>query len=108
MERHGYYSAIAERIRAEHQERVEARLARATQNEKAVTAPKNPQELAKESALDWAARYGRAQEVQPKSPDELAKESALSWARYREAQSREQIEPARISAKHARDSDRSL
>ena len=113
-ERRGYYSAVAERIRAEHQARVEARLARAAQQEKPAVVPKNTQELAKESALMWAARYGRTQEAQPKSPDELAKEAALSWARYREAQKdapvhgREQTEPARTAAKHARDSDRSL
>ena len=114
MERHGYYSFVAERIRAEHEARVEARLARAAQQEKPAVVPKNTQELAKESALMWAARYGRTQEAQPKSPDELAKEAALSWARYREAQKdapvhgREQTEPARTAAKHARDSDRSL
>jgi ATP-dependent exoDNAse (exonuclease V) alpha subunit len=113
-ERHGYYSAVAESIRAEHQARVDARLARAALQEKTVALPKSPQELAKASALMWAARYGRAQEAQPKSPDELAKESALSWARYREAQKeaqvqgREQPQSARTSTKHARDSDRSL
>jgi hypothetical protein len=112
MERHGYYSAVAERIRAEHQARVEARLARAAQHEEPAYTPKSAPDLAKESALRWAAR--RAQETQLKSPDELAKESALRWARYREAQKeaqaqgREQTEPARTSAKHARDRDRSL
>jgi ATP-dependent exoDNAse (exonuclease V) alpha subunit len=111
MERHGYYSIVAERIRAEHEARVEARLARAAQHEKAVTAPKNPLELARESALSWAARYGRGQE---KSPDELAKDSAQRWLRYRQeqreqqVQAREPTEPARTSAKHARDNDRSL
>jgi MobA/MobL family len=114
MERHGYYSAVAERMRAEHQARVEARLARAAQHEEAASTPKSCQDLAKESALRWAARYGRAQGTQLKSPDELAKESALSWARYREAQKeaqaqgREQTEPARTSAHRPRDRDRSL
>jgi ATP-dependent exoDNAse (exonuclease V) alpha subunit len=114
MERRGYHSAVAERIRAEHQERVEARLAPAAQHEKPASTPKSPQELAKESALKWAAQYGRSQEAQTESPDELAKESALSWARYREAQKeaqaqgREQTEPARTSVNHARASDRSL
>lgn len=114
MERHGYYSFVAERIRAEHEARVEARLARAAQHEKAVTAPKSPLELAKESALNWAARYGRGQEAQPKSPDELAKDSAQRWLRYRQeqreqqVQGREQTGPALTSPKHPRDSDRSL
>ncbi len=94
MERHGYRSVVAERIRAEHQARVEARLQRATQQEEPV-APKVPEEIAVQRWL----RYRQEQEQQPKSQEEIAKESALRWLRYRHAQKealvqgRERTEP---------------
>lgn len=79
MERHGYYSVVAERIRAEHQARVEARLARAAQHEPPAAAPK--------------------------SLEEIQKQAALNWLRYRQAQGREQTEPAPASAGRARTKD---
>jgi ATP-dependent exoDNAse (exonuclease V) alpha subunit len=110
MERHGYHSVVAERIRAGYQARVEARLQRAAQHEPRAAAPKSPKDLTTESALKWAARYGQAHQKSPddlakeaalrwkarygqaheKSPDDLAKEAAMRWLRYRQAQLQEQ------------------
>jgi hypothetical protein len=127
MERHGYHSVVAERIRVDYQARVEARLQRAAQHEPRVAAPKSlahrakepvqmglryrqPQkeaqskaheDLAQESALKWAARYGRAHE---KSPDDLAKESALRWkARYGRAHEKSPDDMAKEAAMRWRD-----
>ena len=86
MERHGYYSVVAERIRAEHQAKVEARLARASYHEPPAGAPKNLEEIKKESALNWL-RYRQAQtQMQEKEP----------------------AEPDAASVKRARNNDHSL
>jgi MobA/MobL family protein len=110
MERRGYRSVVAERIRADYQARVEAQLQRAVQHEPRAAAPKSPKDLATESALKWAARSRQAHEKSPgdlameaalrwkarygqtheKSPDDLAKEAATRWLRYRQAQLQEQ------------------
>jgi ATP-dependent exoDNAse (exonuclease V) alpha subunit len=58
MERHGYHSVVAERIRAEYQARVEARLQLAAQ----------PQ-----------------QQAQPKSHKEIQSDSVRRWLEYRKA-----------------------
>ena len=87
MERRGYYSVIAERIRAEHQARVESRLQRAAQREPTIAAPTSPQDVAKESALRWL-RYRQAQQAT--------------------AQEQGQSEPNRTTDKRERDSDHSL
>jgi ATP-dependent exoDNAse (exonuclease V) alpha subunit len=110
MERRGYRSVVAERIRADYQARVEARLQRAARHEPRAAAPESPKDLATESALKWAARSRQAHEKSPddlameaalrwkarygqtqqKSPDDLAKEAATRWLRYRQAQLQEQ------------------
>ena len=72
MERHGYQSVVAERIRAEYQSRVEARLQRAAQYEQPVAGPKSPEDT-------------RNQAIQ-------------NWLRYREARERQQTEPSPASA----------
>ncbi|MEO7205278.1 MAG: MobQ family relaxase [Steroidobacteraceae bacterium] len=79
MERHGYYSVVAERIRAEHQARVDARLQRAAQREQTVAAPITPQDLAKESALRWIRYRQEQKEAQARGPEqsEPARESAV-------------------------------
>ncbi len=105
MERQGYRSVVAERIRAEHQARVEARLQRAAQHERS-GATRSPQEAAVQRWL----RYRQAQELPPKSHEEIAKESALRWLRYRQAQKealaqeRQPAEPD-SAAGHARSKD---
>ncbi|HEX3395661.1 MAG TPA: MobQ family relaxase [Steroidobacteraceae bacterium] len=53
MERRGYYSAVAERIRAEHQARVEARLQRAAEHAAAAAGPKSPEEIQRQSVQNW-------------------------------------------------------
>jgi ATP-dependent exoDNAse (exonuclease V) alpha subunit len=88
MERHGYHSVVAERIRADHQARVEARLQRAARHEPRAAAPKSLAHRAKEGALTWL-EYRQGHE---KSFDDLAKEAARSWRRYREAQLQEQAQ----------------
>jgi ATP-dependent exoDNAse (exonuclease V) alpha subunit len=74
MERLGYYSVVAERIRAEHQARVDARLERAAETTPPAAEPKNPEEIQKESIENWR-RYRQAQlQVQPEAaPAESAK-----------------------------------
>lgn len=91
MERHGYRSVVAERIRAEYQARVEARLRRAAQQEQPVAAPKSLEETAVRTWL----QYRQAQEEQPKKPEEIAKETVQKWLQYRQAQAqgRQQAEP---------------
>jgi ATP-dependent exoDNAse (exonuclease V) alpha subunit len=84
MERHGYYSVVAERIRAEHQARVDARLERAA----AQTTPPV---------------------AEPKSPEEIQKQSIENWRRYREAQLQVQSESAPAeSPKRTRNHDYGL
>jgi hypothetical protein len=83
MERHGYHSVVAERIRAQYQARVEARLQRAAQ-EQPVAAPKSLADKTKEFALRWF-RYWQAQEqAEPKSPEQPAKDSIQSGFGYRQ------------------------
>lgn len=60
MERHGYHSVVAERLRAEHQARVEARLQRAAQPEPPMAEPASLEEARKQSAQNWL-RYRQAQ-----------------------------------------------
>jgi hypothetical protein len=108
MERRGFYSVVAERIRAEHQARVEARLARAAQHEQSIAAPESSEDMAKESALRWA-QYRQAQtEAHPKREEDMAKESVRKWLEYRQAQKEaqgRQTEPSPASTKRARDHD---
>jgi MobA/MobL family protein len=83
MERHGYHSVVAERIRADYQARVEARLQRAAQHEPRAAAPKSLAHRAKEYALRWLGNR-QAHEAQPKSPEVPAKESVQRGLRYRQ------------------------
>jgi len=86
MERHGYRSVVAERIRAQYQARVEARLQRAAQHEQPVAATKSLADKAKDFALRWF-RYWQAQEqAEPESPRQPAKESIQSDRQAREVQ----------------------
>jgi hypothetical protein len=81
MERHGYRSVFAERIREDYQARVESRLQR--------------------SAQPVAAA------AEPKSIEEIRKQSAENWRRWREAQA--QPEPSKgHAASRTRDDDYSL
>jgi ATP-dependent exoDNAse (exonuclease V) alpha subunit len=94
MERHGYRSVVAERLRREYEARVEARLERAARSEPS-TAPKSLEEMQKESAQQWL-RYRQAQN----------EAGALAGAPARapaQAPGREQAELAHDSARLSRD-----
>lgn len=69
MERHGYRSVVAERLRAEHQARVGARLQRAAQHTAAI-APQNA--------------------VESKNPEDIRRQAVEDWLRYREVHARKQ------------------
>jgi ATP-dependent exoDNAse (exonuclease V) alpha subunit len=81
MERQGYHSFVAERIRAQHQSRVEAR-------QRAVQQSKIPEDPARRSALEWRRIYidGRSKEEREKTSEQLRIESAMRWKRYRDSQ----------------------
>jgi MobA/MobL family len=110
-ERRGYRSVVAERIRAEHQARVEARIAQAGQREQSVDAPKHSENTAKESAERWAQDRRAEKEVHLKGQEDTAKESVQKWLQYRQAQmesqaqGREQSDLGQAFAKRARDHD---
>jgi hypothetical protein len=111
MERRGYHSEVAERIRAERQAGVRARLARAGQHEQTVAAPKQAEDTAKESAERWAQHRQAEKEAHSQRQEDTAKESVQKWLQYRQsqkealAQGREQTDSASASAKRARDHD---
>jgi hypothetical protein len=101
MERRGYRSVVAERIRADYQARVEARLRRAAQHEPRAATPKSLAHRAREYALRLLG-YRPEQEAQPKTPVVLAKESVPRGLRYQpphnEAQPRDPKDLAMESA----------
>jgi hypothetical protein len=68
MERHGYRSILAERIRAEHQARVEARLQRTVQPAQ----PKNHKEVQSDSVRAWL-EYRKALAEEAIVPDPPAR-----------------------------------
>lgn len=104
MERHGYRSVVAERIREEHQARVESRLQLSAQQTPAAPEPKSIEETQRQSAENWL----RWRETQPKlSAAELQQQSAEKWRRWRESQA--QPQPSKGHAKsRSRDDDYSL
>ncbi len=67
MERHGYYSPVAERIRAQHEARVASRLQRELQPEPAPAERQSPEEIRRRSVENWL-RYREAQAE--RTPDE--------------------------------------
>jgi ATP-dependent exoDNAse (exonuclease V) alpha subunit len=82
MERQGYRSVVAERLREEHQARVESRLQRSAQQASAAAEPKSIEETRRQSAENWLRR----REAQPAlSPAELQRQSIENWLRWREA-----------------------
>jgi ATP-dependent exoDNAse (exonuclease V) alpha subunit len=95
MERQGYRSVLAERLREEHQARAEARH-QAARHEHSAAEPRT----AAEAAAAWA-RYRQAQ-GEPRSLEEVQKESAAAWKRYRQAQA----EPSQAKEAQAEPDDR--
>ena len=108
MERHGYKSPVAERIREEYQARVESRLQRSALQIPAAAEPRSIEELQKQSAENWR----RWRETQPKlSAAELQQQSAEKWRRWRESQARPQPQPQPSQGRaksRTRDDDYSL
>jgi ATP-dependent exoDNAse (exonuclease V) alpha subunit len=78
MERHGYRSVVADRMREEHQARVQARLERTAGREAPVSAePAPPQPTAKTAA-------------KPQSLEDIRREARENWLRLRQSQSQNQ------------------
>ena len=76
MERHGYRSVVAERIRAEYEARVQARLQRSAQHEHRLAGTKSLKDKVQEAAQSWFRSLQAHKEPQPKSPRDLAKGTA--------------------------------
>jgi ATP-dependent exoDNAse (exonuclease V) alpha subunit len=79
MERHGYRSVVAERIREEHQARVQARLEKVAGRE--VPVPAEP------AAAETTAK---ASAVKPQSLEDIRREARENWLRLRQTQSQDQ------------------
>ena len=108
MERHGYRSVVAERIREEYQTRVDSRLQRSAElHPPSVTAaePKSTEEARLQSAENWR----RSRAAQPKhSAEELQRQSAERWLRYREEHLKSQTQSKSNAPARSRDDDHSL
>ncbi|HEY2678038.1 MAG TPA: MobA/MobL family protein [Steroidobacteraceae bacterium] len=74
MERHGYRSELAERIREEHQARMDARLQREAQQAKSSAGPQSLEQIRRESRENWLrlrqANAEPAREAGERSPDD--------------------------------------
>jgi ATP-dependent exoDNAse (exonuclease V) alpha subunit len=102
MERHGYRSVVAERIRGEHQARVEARLQRSADPAAAVDAKGAQQAHGMEAWL-------RQRAAQPRlSAEELQRESVEKWLRYREEHSKSHAQSPDREKARSSDDDHSL
>ena len=102
MERHGYRSVVAERLREEYQARlltrVQAGLASVTSRETLSTAESS-------AAIVGAASAA----VKPRSTEEIRREARENWLRLRQSQLQGRAEPAlSVPKEKARDDDLSL
>jgi ATP-dependent exoDNAse (exonuclease V) alpha subunit len=78
MERHGYRSFVAERLRAEHQARVDARLQRAADHSAAPPESKRPEDIRRQAVENWL-RYREAKEKgQPQAESQAANSANAS------------------------------
>jgi ATP-dependent exoDNAse (exonuclease V) alpha subunit len=82
MERHGYRSVLAERMREEYQARVQARLARVAESAKSATV--------EPTVADPAAR--------PQSLEDIRREARENWLRLRQSRNHEQKQSLNESA----------
>jgi ATP-dependent exoDNAse (exonuclease V) alpha subunit len=80
MERRGYRSVVADRLREEH--RAAEALRSHGAEPRTPTAPQNPEELSRQAAQNWL-RW-REQHAQPQNPEELSRQAAQNWLRWRE------------------------
>jgi hypothetical protein len=97
MERHGYQSEHAERLRADYAARVQARLERQSQQERSSM---RDQDTA-------AARDAPRQESRPQSLDEVRRQAREDWLKMRQ-EALKQPAPASSQRDHGRDDDHSL
>jgi ATP-dependent exoDNAse (exonuclease V) alpha subunit len=98
MERHGYRSVVAERIREEYQARVQARMERAAHPEASSTV---------ESSAVVSAAKERA--AKPQSIDDIQRDARENWLRFRQNQVEGHADPApSVSRNRGLDDDLSL
>lgn len=109
MERRGYRSELAERVREEHHTRVDARLQKSAQQERSAAKSLGLEEAQKQPSSAW----GRYRQTQP-DLEEMQKQAREAWQRYRQEHSEPKRaeasheEPAHDGAKRSRDHDFSL
>ena len=121
MERHGYRSVVAERIRDEHQARVQARLDKAAERAKspvlestiaAAARSQSVEEVQREAVENWL-RYRQSRAVEPQNAEDAQRKSVESWLRYRQSRGQDKTESLADSDRtptksHARDDDLGL
>jgi ATP-dependent exoDNAse (exonuclease V) alpha subunit len=117
MERHGYRSVVADRMREEYEARVQARLARASSREVLATpesaaapATATPATATPASAtsanatsanatvLAAAPQAAKAPVAKPQSLEDIRREARENWLRLRQSQSRPELPP--VAARH--------
>jgi ATP-dependent exoDNAse (exonuclease V) alpha subunit len=113
MERHGYQSAVADRMREEYEARVQARLARAASREVPATperAPAVPTAAAPTAAAPTAAAptavipAAKGSVAKPQSLEDIRREARENWLRMRQGQSHAESPPA-VTPHRAHDDD---
>src|SRR5260221_9620253 len=93
MERHGYRSVVADRVRREYEERVQARLERAAGRE--VPIPSEPT-VAQPAVAEPTAR---APAAKPQSLEDIRREARENWLRLRQSQTPGRAGSAKDTAK---------
>jgi ATP-dependent exoDNAse (exonuclease V) alpha subunit len=93
MERHGYRSVVADRMRREFEERVQVRRERAAGRE--VHIPSEPS-LAKPAAAETTAK---APVAKPQSLEDIRREARENWLRLRQSQRQSQADSAAVVPK---------
>jgi len=93
MERHGYQSVVADRMRQEYELRVQARLERAAGRE--MHGPSEPT-AARPTAAEPATK---APVAKPQSLEDIRREARENWLRLRQSQIQGQAESAPVIAK---------
>jgi hypothetical protein len=98
MERHGYRSVVADRIRREFEERVQVRRERAAGREEHV--PSEPA-LAKPTAAEPAVPEpaAKAPVAKPQSLEDIRREARENWLRLRQSQRQSQADSAAVVPK---------
>jgi hypothetical protein len=93
MERHGYQSVVADRMRQEYESRVQARLERVAGREMHVPSEPTP---AEPTAAEPATR---APVAKPQSLEDIRREARENWLRLRQSQSQGHAESAPVVTK---------